>query len=83
MLNLTCRQTFSFTQARPGLWLKAAHAVEEATTDARPMPAPSQAAAQVERAALLCIRRSRYAQPSVRCVHALKRLVSEASQGRA
>ena len=32
MLNLTCRQTFSFTQARPGLWLKAAHAVEEAAT---------------------------------------------------
>ena len=33
MLNLTCRQTFSFTQARPdSVWLKAAHAVEEAAT---------------------------------------------------
>ncbi len=69
MLNLTCRQTFSFTQARPeltlsGLWQGPRSAAAHAG-GSRPRPST-----QVERAALLCLRRSRYAQPSVRCVHA-------------
>ena len=46
MLNLTCRQTFSFTQARPTLSGKErARAVElQEAADARPMPAPRSSA---------------------------------------
>ena len=60
MLNLTCRQTFSFTQARPDSVWQGAHAVEEAADAAH-------ASTQVERAALLCLRRSRYAAERAVC----------------
>ena len=73
MLNLTCRQTFSFTQARPdSVWQLGAHAVEEAADAAH--------STQVERAALHASAAQDMAYAAERAVCAcLKRLVSEAS----